>query len=235
MTSARYPALIRLVSTTSRSVRCSGVEVVFIRNAVVASLLSISGYASPAYANSCSNIVTFSSYDQSGLDESTFGINAVGTFRIAGEADEGKQPMFNLTKVACEKQIDESGKASGLECKLTQAVMWANEGKPDTDNPNCSLDVDTYSYSMKELQKSILTGIQETSACFNTLLVIDRNAKRIYQSFTRTKLADEMDRRRPGTCALPRTQVLMNCTSWPRGRKPGAPPRYCDFSNSHDK
>jgi hypothetical protein len=208
---------------------------VFIRNAIIASLLSISSYANSAYANSCLNVLTFSSYDQSGLDESSFGINAVGTFRIAGESDESRQPMFNLTKIACEKQTDDTGKALGLECKLTKAVMWASEGKPDTDNPNCSLDVDTYSYSMKELQKSTLVGIEESTTCFNTLLTIDRSAKRIYQSFTRTKYADEIDKRRPGTCALPRTQVLMNCTHWPRGRKPGAPPRYCDFSGSRDK
>jgi hypothetical protein len=74
--------------------------VVIIRNAFIGCLLGMFGFASAANAaNSCSNVDTFSSYDRSGLDESTYGINAVGTFRIAGEADESKQPMFNLTKV----------------------------------------------------------------------------------------------------------------------------------------
>ena len=31
-----------------------------------------------------------------------FGIYAAGTFRITGEADESKQPMFNLATVNCE-------------------------------------------------------------------------------------------------------------------------------------
>jgi hypothetical protein len=36
-------------------------------------------------------------------------------------------------------------------------------------------------------------------------------------SFTRTKSADIYDKTRPGTCrALPRTEVLMNCTGWAR-------------------
>src|SRR6185437_5934944 len=51
--------------------------------------------------NSCSNVDAFSSYDQSGLQESSYGISAVGTFRIAGEENEHKQPMFNLAKVDC--------------------------------------------------------------------------------------------------------------------------------------
>jgi hypothetical protein len=219
------------------AVSVAGFGAMFIRNVIIVSLLGVLGCASTAYAaNSCSNVDSFSSNDRSGLDESTFGINAVGTFRIAGEADESKQPMFNLTKVACEKQIDDAGKVSGFECKLTTAVVWASEGKPDTDRPNCSLDVDTSTYSMKEFQKATLIGVEESTGCFNTLLTIDRNAKRVYQSFTRTKYADNYDKIKPGTCgALPRTEVLMNCTYWPRGRKPGAPPRYCDFSSSSDK
>jgi hypothetical protein len=120
----------------------------FIRNAIIASLFGSFIYPSTAYAaNSCSNVESFSSYDESGLRESTFGINAVGTFRIAGEADESKQPMFNLAKVDCENQTDDIGKATGLECKITKAVVWASEGKPDTDKPNCSLDLDSSSYS----------------------------------------------------------------------------------------
>jgi hypothetical protein len=94
-------------------------------------------------------------------------------------------------------------------------------------------------YSMKELQKGVLTGMESSSStnCFNTILTTDTNAKRVYLSFTRTKYADNYDKISPGTCGMPRrTQVLMNCTAWPRIRKGGqTPPRYCDFSSSRDK
>jgi hypothetical protein len=196
----------------------------FIRNAIVASLLGILGHTNAAWAaNSCANVVSFGSNDESGLRESEFGIYAAGSFRIAGEADENKQPNFNLSTVNCENQTDDMGKATGLECKITKAVVWATADKPDTDNPNCSLDLDSSAYSMKELQKGILVGIEaSTSACYNTTLTIDRNTKRVYQSFTRTKEADNYDRIRPGTCGVqPRTQVLMNCTGWARSRKGG--------------
>jgi hypothetical protein len=178
-------------------------------------------------------------FDESGLHESEFGIYAARTFRIAGEEDEGKQPMFNLATVNCEKQSDERGRVS-LECKVTKAVVWADSAKPDPDNPNCSLDLDASAYSMKELQTGILTGAETSTGCYNTMLTIDRNTKRVYLSFTRTKYADNYDKIKPGTCgALPRTQVLMNCTGWPRIRaqrkQGGTPPRYCDFSSSSDK
>src|SRR6516165_10924172 len=119
-----------------------------------------------------------------------------------------------------------------------QAVVWATSDKPNTDNPNCSLDLNASTYSMKELQKGVLTGMETSSSlCYNTMLTIDRNTKRVYMSFTRTKEADNADKIKPGTCGmLPRTQVLMNCTGWPRSRKGGkTPPRYCDFSSSSDK
>ena len=175
----------------------------FIRNAVIASLLGICGYASTAYANnSCANVDVLGSYDQSGLQETEYGINAVGTFRITGEADESKQPNFNLAMVACEKQSDDMGKTS-LECKGTKAVVWATSDKPNTDNPNCSLDLDSSSYSMKELQKGVLIGIESSTSCFNTTLTIDRNAKRVYMSFTRSKYADNFDKIRPGSCSFP--------------------------------
>jgi hypothetical protein len=206
------------------------------RNAIIGSLLWI-GYASAACANSCSNVDSFSSYDESGLRESDFGISATGTFRIENEADESKQPMFNLAMVNCEKQTDDMGKATGLECKIMKAIVSASAGKPDTDKPNCSLDLDASSFPMKQLQKNVLAGVEEGStSCFNTMLTIDRNTKRVYLSFTRTKYADNYDKIRPGTCgALPATEVLMNCTAWPRMRKGGGPPRYCDFSGSSDK
>ena len=189
-----------------------------------------------ASANSCANVNTFGSFDESGLRENEYGINAAGTFRIAEEGDESKQPMFNLAMVDCEKQSDDTGKVS-LECKVTKAVVWAHPDKPDPDNPNCSLDLDVSIYSMKELQKGVLAGMGASGACYNAILTIDRNAKRVYMSFTRTKEADNFDKIKLGTCgAPPRTEVLMNCTGWARLRKEGrTPPRYCDFSSSSDK
>ena len=208
-----------------------------IRDAFIASLFGIFGYAGMAYANSCANLdVIGVPFDESGLRESENGIYAAGTFRIAGEDDESKQPMFNLATIDCEKQADDSGTVS-LECKVTQAVAWAKSGKPDPDNPNCSLDLDSSTYSMKELQKGVLTGIETSTGCYNSMLTIDRKTKRVYVSFTRTEYADKYDKIRSGTCGvLPRTEVLMNCTAWPRIRKNGqTPPRYCDFSSSGDK
>jgi hypothetical protein len=205
----------------------------FIRIALIACLL---GYASTAWANSCSNVDVIGTFDESGIRENDYQIYAAGTFRIEGEEDESKQPLFNLAIIDCEKQSDDTDRAS-IECKVTEAVLWAHPGKPDTDNPNCSLDLSYLTYSMKELQKGVLTGIAETAACINTMLTIDRNTQRVYLSFTKAKGADKLDKIKPGTCgSLPRTEVLMNCTGWPRLRKQGqVPSRYCDFSNSSDK
>ena len=94
----------------------------FIRDAFIASFFGFFGYVSTAYANSCANVSVIGTFDQSGLQESEFGIYTVGTFRIAGEGDEGKQPMFNLDTVHCEKQSDGAGGVS-LECKVTKAVV----------------------------------------------------------------------------------------------------------------
>jgi hypothetical protein len=208
----------------------------FIRDAFIASLLGIFAYTNTAFADSCANVVVIGTFDESGLRESEFGINATGTFRVQGEGDEGKQPMFNLAMINCEKQLDDRGKVS-LVCKVTKAVVYATSDKPDPDKPNCSLDLDSSEYSMKELQKGVFTGIEDSTSCWNTTLTIDTNTKRVYASFTRTKSADNYDKDRPGTCGmLPRTQVLMNCTGWPRIRKQmRPPPRYCDFSSASDK
>jgi hypothetical protein len=210
----------------------------FIRRASIASVLAVFGYVGTASANSCSNLDVIGTYDESGLHENEYEIYAVGTFRIAGEEDEAKQSMFNLSMVICEKQPDATDR-TGLQCKITSAVVWANSDKPNADNPNCSLDLDISDYSMKELQKGVLTGMPPLSStsCFNTTLTIDRNTKRVYRSYTRTQYADNYDKIKTGTCGVsPRTQVLMNCTGWPKLRKQGrAPPRYCDFSSSSDK
>jgi hypothetical protein len=149
-----------------------------IRDAFIASLIGIFGYTSMACANSCANVDTFGSFDESGLRESEFGISAVGTFRIAEEGDESEQPLFNLAMVDCEKQPDGTGKVS-LECRVTKAVVWAHPDKPDADNPNCSLDLDVSTYSMKELQKGVLAGMGASGACYSAILTIDRTAKRV--------------------------------------------------------
>jgi hypothetical protein len=200
---------------------------------VFVGLLGIFGHASTACANSCANVDVIGTFDQSGLQESEFGINAVGTFRIAGETDESKQPMFNFATIDCEKQSNQIVKAS-LQCKVTKAIVWAKSGNPDVDNPNCSLDLDVSVYSMKELNEGVISGIDTSTTCYNTILTIDRNNKRVYASFTPSEYAESYDKIKPGICGtLPRTQVLMNCTAWPRLRTHGkAPPRYCDYSNS---
>ena len=204
--------------------------------AFTVSLLGVFAEAAPASANSCLNVDVIGTYDESGLTESDYGIYATGTFRIQDEGDESKQPMFNLATVNCEKQTDDAGKAS-LECKVTKAVVWATSDKPNTDKPNCSLDLDSSTYPMKELQKGVLAGADESTSCYQSMLTINRSTKRVYLSFTRTQYADNYDRIKAGTCSsAPRTQVLMNCTAWPRIRKKGtAPSRYCDFSSSRDK
>jgi hypothetical protein len=207
----------------------------FIRAAFIISLLAMSGYVPAHAANSCANLDIMGTYDRSGLQESEFGISAVGSFRIQNEPDENKQPNFNLAMINCEKQTDENGRSS-LTCKVIQAVTWARDEKPNADNPNCSLDLDTSEYSMRQLQKGVLVGADDSTGCFNTMLTIDRNTKRVYLSFTRTKYADHFDKIKAGTCGhLPPTEVLMNCTAYPRMRNQGAPARYCDFSGSGDK
>ena len=201
----------------------------FIQSVLIASLLGIVGTAS---ANSCSNVYVMGTFDESGLRESEHGIYATGTFRVAEEEDESKQPDFNLTEIDCEKQPDDVA----FKCKVTIASVGASSGKPDTDDPNCSLDLSSSTYSMKELQKGILTGAGTSGVCYNTILTIDRDSKWVYLSFTRTKFADNYDKTKSGTCGHPRTEVLMNCTGWPRIRKDlQTPSRYCDFSSSSDK
>ena len=138
-----------------------------IRDAFVASLLGIFGFASAASANSCANLTVIGTFDASGLRENDFGINAAGTFRIADETDEDKQPAFNLTLVNCEKQ----SYGGSLECKLTAAVVSAAAALPDANNPNCSLDMDFSTFSMKELSKGVLIGTEASAStgCVNTM------------------------------------------------------------------
>ncbi len=184
-----------------------------------------------ARANSCANVDVIGTYDESGLRESRYGIFAAGTFRIAGEENEEKQPMFNLTTVNCKP--DAGG--SNFECEVQRAVVYASAAKPDPDSPNCSLDLDVSTYSMKQIGSGVLTGmVVNSSACYNSILTVDRNTKRVYMSFTQTRSAGKYDK----ICGVgpPPTEVLMNCTSWPRIRKGGKTQgRYCDFSGAEAK
>ena len=213
-----------------------------IRDGFIAAFLLVFAFTieRTAFANSCSNVDVIGTYDESGLREGNFGIFATGTFRIQGESDESKQPMFNLATVSCETKLDDAGKAA-MQCKVIKAVVWANSEKPNADHPNCSLDLDVSHYPMKEPQRNVLSGIEPfATGCFNSSLTIDRNTKRVYQTFTRTEHADAYDKISPGACGVaPRTQVLMNCTAWPKIRQSGkqsqTPSRYCDFSSSSDK
>jgi hypothetical protein len=210
-----------------------------IRDGFIAALLLAFSHAA-AFANSCSNVNVIGTHDQSGLQESDYGIYAAGTFRTQGESDESKQPMFNLSTVWCETKPDDAGKTA-MECRVIRAYVIADSEKPNTDNPNCSLDLEVSDYSMKELQKKVLSGIEPfATGCFNTILTIDRNTKRVYQTFTRTEYADKYDKNKLGACGIaPPTQVLMNCTAWPKIRQSGkqsqTPSRYCDFSSAGDK
>lgn len=165
-------------------------------------MLPVKARSVTSNTNSCSNVDTFSGYDQSGLQESSYGISAVGTFRIADEENEHKQPMFNLAKVDCKPDATAEG---NFECKVTEAVVWARSGDPNTDNPNCALDLDVSAYSMKPLGDGVITGMETGSvACYNSILTIDRKTKRVYMSFTRTRYAANYDKIMPKSCgALP--------------------------------
>src|ERR1700730_17526076 len=88
----------RLTGTLENS-GAKGSAAMSIRDAFIASLLGIFGYTRMACANSCANVDVIGSFDESGLRESEFGIYAAGTFRIEGEGDEDKQPMFNLATI----------------------------------------------------------------------------------------------------------------------------------------
>lgn len=207
------------------------------RPLLFASLFCLALGAARAEANSCANVTIMGTFDQSGLYfESDDGLYTAGTLRIADEKDESKQPMFNIAMVTCQRQLDEDGKGS-MECKLSKASVSATSDKPDIENPNCSLDLDISEYTMKELQKGVLSGMDNSTSCYNSTLTINRNTKRVYLSFTRTQYADNYDKIRPGTCAAqPRTQVMMNCTPWARMRQKGQTAvRYCDFSGASSK
>jgi hypothetical protein len=190
--------------------------------------------------NSCANVSIIGTWDGSGLTEDDRGgIHAVGTFRIQDEADESKQPMFNLSFVNCHKKADSSGKEV-LECEVLRSSVIAESGKPDASRPNCFLDFVSEDYEMKDLAPNVVSGMPRfrTEPCFDPVLTVNKETKRVYLSFIRSKRADKSEKIAPRMCGTktPPTQVLMNCTMWPRMRKGGeASGRYCDFSTASDK
>jgi hypothetical protein len=189
-----------------------------------------------ANANSCSNVTVHGSFDRSGLQVTPYGISAAGTFRIVGEPDESKQPFFNLTTIECSKQGD-GGNASGLECKVTAATVWADGDKPNTEIPNCSLDLNSSDYSMKEIQRGVFVGLGSSGMCFTSMLTLDLSKNNAFLSFSQSKEAADINKKRPGTCgAPPRTQALMNCTTYAALRRGGnSMARYCDSGGVSSK
>lgn len=188
---------------------------------------------SAAGLNSCSNISAHGSFDQNGIRQSDNGLYAVGTFRIEDEKDESKQPMFNLTEVACEKISD--SKIVSYQCRVKSAIVWAQSEKPSADGQNCSLDFEEDEFVLKESARGIFSGIDDSTGCFNSNLVIDLNSKRTFRSFTKSRYAGNYEKAMPGSCKVPPRQVLMNCTEWAKLRKGiESADRYCDFSSSSD-
>jgi hypothetical protein len=167
-------------------------------------------------------------YDRSGIEGNEYGINAAGTFRIEEEKDENKQPDFNLATINC---------SSTFMCTMTQASVRAKSEQPNTDTPNCTLDVDVTEYQLKEVSPGVLSGSAGSGICYDSYLIINRNSNRVYLNFTKTKDAYKDNVKKLGLCeSTPRTEVLMNCTPWAGLRKNiQTTSRYCDFSGSGDK
>lgn len=175
-------------------------------------------------------------YDSSGLEEYGSGIIvAVGTFRIEEEKDESKQPDFNLVRIDCNSVP--GGNSEIFVCTMTQASVRANSEQPNADKQNCMLDLDLTEYQLKEASPGVLSGSASSGICYNSYLIINRNSKRVYLNFTKTKDAYKDDVKNLGVCqSTPRTEVLMNCTPWAALRKNiQTTSRYCDFSSAGDK
>jgi hypothetical protein len=177
-------------------------------------------------------------YDRSGVEEYGAGIVAVGTFRIEEEKDENKQPDFNLVTIDC-NSVPGSNKTKSeiFVCTMTQASVRANSEQPNADKPNCTLDLDITEYQLKEASPGVLSGSASSGICYDSYLIINRNSKRVYLNFTKTKDAYKDDAKKLGICqSTPRTEALMNCTPWAALRKNiQITSRYCDFSSAGDK
>ena len=163
-----------------------------------ASFIGLVASATPIWANSCSNISTMGTYDSSGLQEYGSGILAVGTFRIEEEKDESKQPDFNLVRIDCNS-------VPGSEifvCTMTQASVRANSEQPNADKQNCTLDLDITEYQLKEASPGVLSGSASSGICYNLYLIINRNSKRVYLNFTKTKDAYKRRRKKVGRMSI---------------------------------
>ena len=101
----------------------------FIRNAIIASLLGIFGYASTACANSCANVDVIGSFDESGLRESEFGIYTAVTFRIVSGStlfDSTASELFEALPTSASRYCRGDGKRK-----------WGSEPHPNAD-PFCT-------------------------------------------------------------------------------------------------
>jgi hypothetical protein len=174
-------------------------------------------------------------YDSSGLQEYGSGFVAVGTFRIEEEKDESKQPDFNLVRIDCNSAPGSNSEI--LVCTMTQASVRANSEQPNADKQNCTLDLDITEYQLKEASPGVLSGSASSGICYDSYLIINRNSKRVYLNFTKTKDAYKDAVKKLGVCqSTPRTEVLMNCTPWAALRQNiQTTSRYCDFSSAEDK
>ncbi len=184
--------------------------------------------AGDRHINSCSNVIIHGSHDQKGITYvGGFGLRAVGTFRIQGESDESKQPMFGISDISCD--FEEENK---LKCKVTTASVWAASGSPNTDRPNCMLDLDSQEFDMQLMNNQYLVGANEqaTGWCLLPTLTIDLTSQRISKSFSFSAFGNRSENKQ--TCGeVPRTQVLMNCTPYAqmRHKDNDTSPRFCDF------
>ena len=189
------------------------------------------------FANSCLNVTVIGSHDESDLLIFEDNIYTAGTFRVQNEPNESKQPSFNFSTVNCRPEENRNGK-SALRCKVDRAYLIAVSEQPNVQSPNCTLDMESVEFEMKEISKGVFAGIQDSSefntTCYDTLLTINKNTQRVFQSFTRTKFADKIEETFPGVCKERPSHVLMNCTVW-AGLRKNIKGRYCDFSSSKDK
>jgi hypothetical protein len=64
---------------------------------------------------------------------------------------------------------------------------------------------------LKEVQRGVYVGVGPSGLGYSTMLTLDMGKNNAFLSFNRSKEADDLDRKRPGTCGpCPGTQTLMN-------------------------
>jgi hypothetical protein len=158
------------------------------------------------------------------------GLAGRGTFRFPGETDEAKQLPYNLAEFYCAPE----GEAKEFRCRLTEAVVGASPGAP-----SCFLDMQFLEFDMKEISHGVLVGGAPdgsgwSTRCFNAVLTINRNTKRVSLSFERTQYPDGYSSLKGGMCGQtsPTPQVLMNCGALVPDytkKTPAPGERICDF------